>query len=390
MSPRILLSLIILLCASSAGAAGRDEPAAAPMAVFDEAYRAAHRGRISVEVPEVHELVNVAIALTPFADESENLVEKETPYYRAVRERFAPFRRHPFVLLLDREMRARFDRYFEHKMNAYAFEYDARGRIVPSRVYHRTGFSVDPVNHLLPHLDLMRDFSDRSGFRRFYASHRPLFDAQIVEMREIGIEEMMDWLHANFPATRYDSVKVIFSPLVSGSQSATWMSDRGFSELQAHVNFAYPRPSHVGLSPGSVALRKGHILFTELNHGFINPLGDRYADSIEAAFENGAAWSVPDRTASGYGTVPFFNEMMNWGLASLYVAQHAPPAERDRLLLLLDEYMGETGRGFRRFPAFADFLIELARQRPGVPVASLYPDIIDWFAAQEDRRAPSP
>src|SRR5512143_952828 len=36
-----------------------------PAAEFDAAYQAAHRGGIEVTIPEVYELVNIAIALTP-------------------------------------------------------------------------------------------------------------------------------------------------------------------------------------------------------------------------------------------------------------------------------------------------------------------------------------
>ena len=49
-----------------------------PAAVFDAAYRAAHQGRIEVAVPEVYELVNVAIAMTPtgLADRKHHVSQK--------------------------------------------------------------------------------------------------------------------------------------------------------------------------------------------------------------------------------------------------------------------------------------------------------------------------
>ena len=36
-----------------------------PNAIFDERYRDARKGKIFVEIPEVYELVNIAIAMTP-------------------------------------------------------------------------------------------------------------------------------------------------------------------------------------------------------------------------------------------------------------------------------------------------------------------------------------
>lgn len=53
-----------------------------PMAKFDEAYQAAHRGRIEVSVPEVYELVNIAIALTPTARANKSSHRPRVPLLR--------------------------------------------------------------------------------------------------------------------------------------------------------------------------------------------------------------------------------------------------------------------------------------------------------------------
>ena len=58
-----------------------------PAAVFDAAYRAAHAGRITVEVPEVYELVNVALAMTATGLADRYLVYHDSDYHRAMRGR---------------------------------------------------------------------------------------------------------------------------------------------------------------------------------------------------------------------------------------------------------------------------------------------------------------
>ena len=361
----------------SATASLQTAPNSPAMARFNGDFQSQNRGRIQLAVPEVYELVNVAIALTIKARDEQYLIEKETPYFHAVHAHFAPMSMHPFVQLIDREMRERYDRYFEYKMNAYAFEFDAHNNLVRSPIYDRTGFSKDPVNHLLPHVALLQDFARRSGFRQFYARHQALYDEQAASFQQVGVAGMMAWLKANFPSQKpYDFVNVIFSPLVSGSQSATWMESAGFSEVQAHVNFPYPRPSHAELSPQAQLLRRGYVVFTELNHGYINPLGDRYEQRIEAAITPGPNWAEPGKTAAGYSAVPFFNEMMNWALVSLYLSEKAPAAERAKLLEDNDKYM--LGRGFVRFPEFTSYLI--AAHQKGATVEALYPQVIEWFA----------
>ena len=145
-SSRMLLllsiSLVVAACATSSDAilppASASEPLTGgrrelpPAADFPSAYRKAHRGATRVAIPEVYELVNVAIALTATAEADSGLVHKESAYYQDVLRHFATMRNHPFVLALDREMKAESVRYFSLKMNAYAFEYDHRGRVTPS------------------------------------------------------------------------------------------------------------------------------------------------------------------------------------------------------------------------------------------------------------------
>ena len=49
-----------------------------PAAVFDQKYQAANRGKMLIEIPEVYELVNIAIAMTPIGIEDRNLVYKDS------------------------------------------------------------------------------------------------------------------------------------------------------------------------------------------------------------------------------------------------------------------------------------------------------------------------
>lgn len=354
-----------------------------PAAVFDADYRTANAGRVQILVPEVYELVNVAIALTPTARASRGLVSRDTPYHAAMMERFAPFTEHPLVLALDAELRADSLRYFPLKMNAFAFEYDRDGNIVRSGVYDRTGFSAQRLNELLPHLPLIDAFSRDTNFRAFYRDHQDLYDAQIAYYRdEVDISGALDWLKAEFPAVRpYDSVKIVFSPLVGHSQALMSFSSEGFTELQPHVNFPYPSPEDARLAAQSVAVRRGGILFTEMNHGFIDQPLRPLRQQMLAALEDRAFWATPGTSSDAYATPDaVFLEMMNWGLLSLYYHDRADPADRDGLIAGLEPMMA-TGRGFPQFPAFNRFLLALYRERAdGQTVADLYPQIVDWFS----------
>lgn len=358
-----------------------------PAAKFDAAYQAANRGKVTVLVPEVYELVNVAMALTPFARSDDSitarfLVMRDSDYHRDLQAHFAPVANHPFVMWLDKRLRE--GNYARDKMNGYAFEYDRNGKIVRSKIYDRTGFFGDADNTLLAQLEAMRSFSDASGFRAFYAAHRKVYDDQIAFMRTgLNYPRMQAWLKREFPAVKpYDHVKIVFSPLVYGSQSVTWIEADGFRELQPHINFPYEQNFTLPVSSEAKTIMRGNLLFTETNHGFINPTGDPFAAAIAKAVSERAVWARKDSPSDGYSNAQsLFNEYMNWVLVSLYYVDYAPPAEVETLIAANATNMRDR-RGFTRFPEFSDFVVDLYRKRPaGTTIADLYPQIIGWFAA---------
>lgn len=357
-----------------------------PAAVFDKKYRAAHRGKITVEIPEVYELVNVAIAMTPTGIADKNLVYQNSDYYARLRRWFDGHRAHPLLAALDEALKKNPNSYFTLKMNGYAFEFDAGGKIVRSRVYDRTGFRGERSNTLRPYLAGLQSFADASDFRRFYRENAETYREQVAFYRDVAnVAEMKRWLDRNFPASNdYDSYKIIFSPLVAYNQSTTWFESDGFKELQPHVNFPYPQDVRRYFQGGAMSEQaetvfRGNIVFTEINHGYINPESDKYAERIARAISNRDRWVDGGKGPGYYGGNGAFNEYMNWALVSLRIADYAPRAEQDALIASVDRMMTK-GRGFPQFEAFDRFLVALYRnRRPGQTVADLYPQIIEWF-----------
>lgn len=348
-----------------------------PAATFDAAYREAHAGQLRIGVPSAYELVNIAIALTPYAQADRRLVVGDTDYARAVEAHFGRFRGHPFVVALDRAMVEDRDAYHGLKMNGVAFDLLPGDRIVRSAVYDRTWNR----NDLLPFLDAMRAFATDTQFGDFYSKHRSHYAEQADTLRHaIGVERMLEWLPRQFPGVEpYDSVNILFSPLVASNQSLATFEDEDFRELQPHVNFPYPSDGDPAIGAAGLATYRGLILFTELNHGFIADAQAPYEGRIAEALSDRAAWAEPGTSADSYrGPSALFNEMMNWGLIALYFEDVAPPVDRAAMVDPLSRIM--VGRGFRRAPAFHEFLLELYRNRPpGTPVAALYPQIVRWI-----------
>lgn len=357
-----------------------------PAAVFDKKYQQTHRNRTFVEVPEVYELVNIAIAMTKTGMTDKNLVYQRSEYYAAMRKWFDPFQDHPLLAALDKELVGDPNRYFTLKMNGYAFEFDAKGQVVRSSVYNRTGFTGDRSNPLLPYLEQIRSFAITTKFREFYRAHLATYREQIAFFEtSANIAEMNRWLDRNLPSSHpYDTYKIIFSPLVAYNQSTTWFDSNGFKELQPHVNFPYREDLAryaplVKLTPESETIFRGNIVFTEINHGYINPEADKYADRVARATSKRDHWVDPGKGPNYYGGMGLFNEYMNWALVSLRIADYAAQEDQPSMIRAVEEMMIKR-RGFLRFAEFDQFLLDRYLHRPkGKTLADLYPQIIDWF-----------
>ncbi len=361
-----------------------------PRARFTPEYQAAYRGRTTVEVPEPYELVNIVIAITPTAIADPNLVYQKSDYYNAVRAHFDRFAHHPLVSRIDEALKENIFNYFSLKMNAYTILFSPDGSLVRSPIYNRAGFDNDYNNNIIPYINDLQGFAEQSGFREFYAAHQELYSEQIRFFEvEADVSAMNEWLMREFPSVPpYDGIKIVFSPLVAYNQSLTAFEADGYRELQPHINFPYD-PVH-GMSISGGAVRRSTILFTEMNHGYINPTARAYQDLIASSLEPREFWADDDLAAQYYvGPQMLFNEYMNWGLVSLYYADRLTDADfsiaNDAMVRNLIER-----RGFRQFAPFDAELLRLYRARkPGEPVEALYPQIIGWFAAHGATNAPS-
>lgn len=347
---------------------------------FTRKYIRLHNNKTTVEVPEVYELFNVILAMTDYSRNNKWLIKKETDYYQSVADWFGLYSKELAVSSMNLMLEKNGWLYTKLKQESYCFEFNKKGKIIQSRIYGRMW---GKANDLLPYINQLQEFANKSQFRAFYSNNKPIYEKQIAFYRDTAnIAGMISWLRKNFPSSDYNCFKVIFSPLVSGYQSAQGFSNNGFKEAQAHVNFPYLRNKILSASSdASVLLAAGDIVFTEFNHSFINPESEKpeYASDVNTICSNLSHW-MEDKAKSGYGSsYSCFNEYMNWALVSLRYVDYAPKDELSAMLKNNEDYM-QKGRGFKKFPEFSRFLVEIYQKRkPGQVVADLYPQIIGWF-----------
>ena len=345
-----------------------------PQAQFSEAYQAAHRGKIDIEVPRAYELVNVGLSLTPYAAENPGLTAS-SPYLDDVRSYFAEHADAAFVQRLDELMREDASSYHTLKMNGAAFDLADDNTLTRSEIYRSSAWTG---NDLLPLMEDMQAFAQSSDFSKFYAAHAQLYASQIAYLRDaVDVPGMIAWLGEEFPdVAPYDHTRILFSPLVGYNQSLKTFDEDGFRQSMPHVNFPYPADSDAQLSRNALAVYRGLILFTELNHGYINPTIEPYSGKIEAVMPDLPLWAG-NETAAGYGNgTGIFTEMTNWALVSVHAYDVLPEAEADQIAERVERIMIRN-RGFTRFDKFQARLLALSRSQPAnESLADVFPQLV--------------
>ena len=352
-----------------------------PKANFDAAYKKANDGKTLVELPAAYELINIIMAMTPTGVRDSGLVEHDIVYFNKVQNYFKAFKTHKTVAVMDSLLKA--NQYYDIKMDSYCYDFE-KGNLSKKAAYNRISWGKE--NTIMPFVPIFQDFAKQSKFARFYKTNQAFYQGLIRAYQDtLGVAMMLNWLKKNFPATRYNCSKIIFSPLVNANQSATFFDNNGFKEQQAHVEFPFfwydEKTSKY--SKKAVDLTRGDIVFTELNHGYENPEFDK--NEQNAATFSKIPFKMDVFTTKGTPASTYNNAMqcvqeyMNWALVSLRYVDFAPKEDLEALFTYRENFMVKR-RGFTKFAAFNRFLIDIYTKRPeGKTVADLYPQIIKWF-----------
>ena len=346
-------------------------------ATFTNAYKKANKGKTIVDIPEVYELIHVVFALTAYG--KTEAIHKNSPYYPAMIAYFSPYQKHPIVATIDSLLTVSGDNYPNLKMDSYAYQF-LGDRIQNGGVYDRVSWGE--VNTLAPYITRLESFARESGFRAFFRKQQPYYNQLLTDYRKnIDVATMKQWLEKQFPTTRYSAVKILFTPLVGWNQSANNFNDNGFAEAQAHVNYPFIDAEDRKQPPAVTRGQRMKIVFTELNHSYLNPEAEKYQDKVALGFSDLTKWITPKTPSAGYNNpLQCFEEYMNYGLVTLFYNDLFDRPTFETLRTRMEKGM-TTQRGFRKFDTFNQELLRLYQQRkPGQTVADLYPAILDWTA----------
>ncbi|HEY5465026.1 MAG TPA: DUF4932 domain-containing protein [Hanamia sp.] len=346
---------------------------------FKDEYKRIHQGEISISIPEVSELANVILAITDVGIKDSNMIAMKGNYHKDVLNWFMKYKHEPLIKHIDSLMQRNdttenYWFYYALKMNACGYYFNRSGNIVQDSTILKMGFDnyVDPIKQ---NLEDVQDFAEKTNFKKFYANHKPYYDSLIDQYKKlIPVLNMKHWLEQEFD-NRIDYYMITFSPLVYGAHATNWFYDNGFTVA---AMFVAPLLKIEKYSLNFNNINNLRILFTEIDHNYVNPVSSNYVPQIDSIFDNQPKCANGDK--SGIYPSPFkiFNEYMTWAVFTLYCYDNYPEIDLEEYMKKTEEFMEEK-RGFNRFADFDHQLLKIYKEHKGLKkVNELFPEILKW------------
>jgi hypothetical protein len=358
-------------------------------ASYSHEYITRHTNQVRFEVPETFELANILWALSPSGRRAGNLHTKGE-YYRRVNDHFKPYLNHPIFARLDFPESDYYDKYYGFRENSLCFTFQGDSLAYAGPYYFVMGERDEYFGNLFKELaPLVSDFARRSNYRQFYRDNRAYYQALVErQTRLMPVRQMWRWLEERFPQ-RYQSYKVVFSPLIGASHSTQQFWFQGYEPgmFRETVMFVSGPEAIESRAQLTAAQREGlasGVVFTEIDHNYVNRISSDYAFQIGDIFKNRAVWVKAGGDADRYGSPEdVFNEYMTHALFCLYALDTYDRATADFVIGQREELMVER-RNYVRFREFNRKLRELYLDRPaGQLVSDLYPHLLKWAETVE-------
>lgn len=350
---------------------------------FPEEYIEKNKGSVRVEIPEVYELANILWTLSPSGQRATDL-NKEGDYYQRMLAYFKPYMNHPVFKKLDLPDSLYAKNYYDFRENSFTFSFKGDKLAWEGPYYYVMGDDWDNYNSLFRQLlPLIEDFVKQSKYREFYKTNQGFYAQQVQRQTELmPVRNMWSWLEQQFPRRKYQSYRVVFSPLIGGSHSTQNFSTYNKEWFNETVMFVcgparYEKPELT--EKQKEGLMSG-VVFTEIDHNYVNPATGKYARSIDSIFSDRAVWAG-DNTGWYDNPVAVFNEYMTHAVFCVWVLDNYDKPTADFVINNRESLMVDK-RHFVKFKAFNRALIDLREKNPGKTVTELYPAVLDWCKTQ--------
>ncbi|MDM9630094.1 DUF4932 domain-containing protein [Robiginitalea aurantiaca] len=326
---------------------------------------------VTIELPESYELSNIVLALTQYGQTDRWDVQKIPPYYDRVMEYFEPVKDHPLLDSVNYS-RKKWEKFLGFRTDAYAFSFDDENQL--KRDFEFQSFSYPEFDK---NIHLVNDFVEESNFRKFYRDNRGFYDQIIANYKEYYfVNRSKAYLEKIAGKTFEDQVKykIVISPLVGGQnchRDIDSLTTADFPNISKELILG---DKNVDMTTRIIA---NHSLFTEMDHGYLNPISDTFEKQIEKYY-NKTIWDKE----SGYMGIDSFNEYITWAVYDAFVKEEFP--EYADAVTLPYHYVN-VQRGFIASEFFAKKVVELMQKNKSGKIEDIYLPLLKWCKEQEGK-----
>jgi 6-pyruvoyl-tetrahydropterin synthase len=341
---------------------------------FNQDYVQKNKGKYSIEVPEVQELVHIIIALTPTGIKDYNMVNHYGDYYQKVINHFEKFKNEAIIQIIEEALLKNYYAYI--KMDACCFIFN-ENKIEKDGVYQVT--SWNSKNTLDNVINEIENFAKLTNFRAFYTENKPYYQSLIQKMdKQTPIKKQWKWLENRF-SNRYDHYRVTFSPLCYGSHSTNRFVQDDFKQTMMFVSGPNERTD---LPKKIIEGNMTRMIFTEIDHNYVNPVSDKFYNEINLSIKNIVDWSQKEEAKNYPNKYAVFNEYMTWGVFMLYALENFSKEDSEILIQNHSDFIVNS-RGFIKFKEFNKMLTALYRSKgKNKNIENLYPEVLKWCSEQ--------
>jgi hypothetical protein len=350
---------------------------------FDDDYILKSKGNIQISIPEVYELANIILYLSDCSKLTGNHPDSE--YAQRVNQHFYPFKDHQLIQVLNKSCSENkyWDIYYGFRENSNCFSFDSSNKLQYHTQYKQVYWDNTKIfgGHFRNMLYLVQDFVDKTKFREFYKENLEYYTSLVqTQTRLLRMKKMWEWIENEFPQ-RMDHYKVFFSPLIGGSHSTQRFS-KGFfrnPDYQECLMFINSPQDLEGKIEYSDELKEGimsGIVFTEIDHNYINPTSDKHFKAVKQLIVDTDIWATKEVQRNYKGEYAIFNEYMTHALFCLYVDENYNGKVRDELINRRVDLMER--RGFYKFKQFNKIFLSKMKKR-----STVYNSYLDIIKAME-------
>lgn len=337
--------------------------------------------KITYEIPMAYELMHIAIALTDTTIVSngynvynEIVNKKNSDYYQEVMNYFAPFKKHPLIIELNKSLRESASNYIYNVQigGILSLENNKLDKVKTMPWIRRAFINLKAVTK-----KNIQNFAEISKFEDFYNKHKKYYFDQLKDVHlNANVQEQQNWLEKEFP-TRYDKYRIIVSPL-SGSTHFTqrfkFKRKRQCIMWVSTFNGDYQEKNSINKA------RYLGTVMTEIDHNYVNPVSDKYKKILNAIINDThrTKWTNGGPSNSYKTGYKVFNEYMTHAVYLLFATQDLNDLEKQLVEKSRIDLMTRL-RKFTKFAKFYEHVKLLYRyKKPNETITDIYPKVIEW------------